>query len=531
MASISNNETAAPSFSKAKTPTTAVGSATGGNNKRCRPRRDEDGFSEAYLSRYGLTILLHQQDFGSSSNNYTNSSTKALECRFCRAFGREKSPRAIREVVRSAKTFTPPFKTDYFVEHLRHAHPHRWGEYSGLATDGERTAYWETSGNDDDLDGGLLDAAQRRRRSQPPGPPFAERRQPPSSIDPATMSTPPQPLRRRQRVGRSQSNSGAAGSNAVLEPLPQVGFRAVSSSTDSDAATAARAAALSMLAIPVSPPAHPRPHTLRTFRFQRGRSRINDLLCRIRPGDTMAQIVQKAQTGDALNVFGAPTTTTATAMQGRRPRSFRASPPPPKAGVRLYTIDGVGSFSEKVFAAIPVLDVLALCPANPLVVRLEYRQIESSSSSDDDSRDGGSSAPSSSATTSSLEGSGGAAPAPDEHSLQGPRRHLQHPHHGSNSEVDDDDDDGEPIEYRGAAASAHDTHEEDHARVPSPVPLRYIHLAPALELPHPPPPPHPSPGGSPPRPYSSLHPSGGGGGGGGGGAAHWSRESPPSHRF
>jgi hypothetical protein len=72
-----------------------------------------------------------------------NSGVAALACRFCVQFGREEGGK--RPALRTVKTFTPTWRTDTFLQHLKVQHADKWAHYSASSVE-ERKALFENNG-------------------------------------------------------------------------------------------------------------------------------------------------------------------------------------------------------------------------------------------------------------------------------------------------------------------------------------------------------------------------------------------------
>jgi hypothetical protein len=407
-------------------------SGSAGNKKRAReaPKKDSDGFCDQYLAQYGLAIAVAVPEDAvrgprkvSSNSNSSKSNAAAappggspqrvLECRFCRAFGREAAPGRIRAVSRKVHTYKAPFKAYSFASHLGICHPDKWKAYQALETTTveARESFFSS-----------LTAASHSVPSQPHPQPqpllaianaavaAAESRDHEAALLYSTSST-ASPLEAAAMT--TEASGGVDASRGVPLTVSSNGLPALNSNTKdarlgakrlkflsnalaavaSSSSADGTAAGTTPASLPVSSSSFPAAHRpqasgssscskikqaaallpVRTIRFQRG-NRTLDLMHMVRnnPNDTMRSLVRQAKQDDVMNVFDAT----------RNHSKNKSRNHPPKH--LFYTIDGVGSFAESIFLKAPIHGVFLLSNANPMVVELEYRVAKESSSEEDD---------------------------------------------------------------------------------------------------------------------------------------------------
>ena len=81
-------------------------------------------FHEKWLKAYGLRVTARDAATGSICS---------VECRFCRAFGKEvNAERAHKAPVAKIKFFTKPWRQDHMMSHMLTQHSERFKEYSAL---------------------------------------------------------------------------------------------------------------------------------------------------------------------------------------------------------------------------------------------------------------------------------------------------------------------------------------------------------------------------------------------------------------
>lgn len=90
-------------------------------------------FNEARKVQFGISI----------ATRTPTGKVNSVTCRFCHAFGREKSGRVSkkRRELTTIQAFKPPFRSDNMRAHLSNQHKKKWGEYQALSLEEKMTFF------------------------------------------------------------------------------------------------------------------------------------------------------------------------------------------------------------------------------------------------------------------------------------------------------------------------------------------------------------------------------------------------------
>jgi hypothetical protein len=102
---------------------------------KANQRRGKE-FKIEYLKRFGLKV---------DARDVKNSEIHSVSCRFCFRFGREAQAQLVaagkRRPLNSIKSFSKPWRTDAFVQHLTLRHSSKWKEFNDLTADSHESFF------------------------------------------------------------------------------------------------------------------------------------------------------------------------------------------------------------------------------------------------------------------------------------------------------------------------------------------------------------------------------------------------------